>query len=51
MNAEKYRQVLIHHAFPSGKSLIGNGFIFQHDNNPKHTAKAVKSYFREKNRW
>ena len=44
MNAEKYRQFLIHHAIPSGKCLIGNGFIFQHDNNPKDTANAIKSY-------
>ena len=48
MNAEKYRQVLIHHAIPTGKRLIGNGFIFQHDNDPKHTANAVKSYLERK---
>ena len=42
MNAEKCRQVLIHHAILSGKRLIGNGFIFQPDKNPKHTANAVK---------
>ena len=29
------RQVLINHAIPSGKFLIGNGFIFEHDNDPK----------------
>ena len=34
MNAEKYRKVLIHHAIPSGKNLIANGFIFQHDTIP-----------------
>ena len=44
VNAEKYRQVLIHHAIPSGKRLIGNGFIFQHDNDHKHTANTFKSY-------
>ena len=27
-NAEKYRQILIHHPILSGKRLIGNGFIF-----------------------
>lgn len=48
MNVEKYRQVLICHAIPSGKCLIGNDFIFQHDNNPKHTANAVKSYLERK---
>ena len=48
MNAEKCRQFLIHHAIPSGKHLIGNGFIFQHDNDPKHTANPVKSYLERK---
>ena len=44
INAEKYIQVLIHSAIPSGKCLIGNTFIFQCHNDPKHTANAVKSY-------
>ena len=48
INAKKYRQILIHHAIPSGKRLIGNGFVFQQDNNPKHTALKVKSYFEKK---
>ena len=48
MNAEKYRQLLIHHAVPSGKRLIGNGFIFQHDNDPKHTSNVVKAYLQKK---
>lgn len=38
MNAEKYSQILIHHSVPSGKHLIGNNFVFHHDNDPKHTA-------------
>ena len=33
---------------PSGKRLIGNGFIFQQDNDPKHTALRVKSYLEQK---
>ena len=48
MNADEYRQVLIHHAVPSGKFLTGNGFIFQHDNDPRHTANAVTSYLERK---
>ena len=47
MNAERYKQVIIHHAIPSGKRLIRNGFIIQHDD-PKHTANAVKSYLERK---
>ena len=49
MNAEKYRQVLINYAIPSGKYLIGNGFIFQYHNDPKHTANASEIIFGEKN--
>ncbi len=44
----KSTDVLICHAIPSGKCLIGNDFIFQHDNNPKHTANAVESYLERK---
>lgn len=36
-------QILIHHAIPSEKLLIGNA-IFQPDSDPKDTAKAVKEY-------
>ena len=38
MTAQRYKQILIHHAVPSGRRLIGENFIFQHDNDPKHTA-------------
>ena len=41
-------QVLLHYAIPSGKRLTGNGFIYQHDNDPTHTANAVKSYLERK---
>jgi hypothetical protein len=44
LNTEKYRQIFIHHAIPSGKRLIGPKFNLQHDNNPKHTAKVIKNY-------
>ena len=48
LSAEKHRQILIHHAIPSGKRLIGKYFIFQHDNDPKHTAHAMKSLLLER---
>ena len=48
MNAEKYRQILVHHAIPSGKHQISNGFIFQQNNDPKHISLKVKSYLKWK---
>ncbi|KAK6473362.1 extracellular calcium-sensing receptor-like [Huso huso] len=48
LNAEKYRQILIHHAIPSGRHLIGPKFILQHDNDPRHTAKVIKNYLQHK---
>lgn len=38
----KYHHILIHHAIPSEKHMIVNGFIFQHNNVPKHTAMQKK---------
>lgn len=32
MNAEKYNRIFIHNGIMPGKCLIGNFFIFQHDN-------------------
>ena len=48
MNAENHRKILIHHAVPSGRRLVGPIFIFQHDNDPKQTAKKVKIIYKEK---
>ena len=41
---EQYRQILIHHMRPSPRLLNGNDFIFQHDNDPKHSSNLVKNY-------
>ena len=46
--AEKYRQILIHHALPPGRQSVGPNFVFQHDNDRKHTAKKVKDYLQSK---
>ena len=50
LTAPKYKQILIHHAVSVGKSLIGNNFVFQHDNDPKHTARIIKRYLENKKR-
>lgn len=50
LDATKYKQLLIHHAKPSAMQLFGknNNYIFQHDNDPKHTAKIVTNYLSNK---
>ena len=49
MDSEMYRQVLIHQMIPSSRDLFGrNNFIFQHDNDPKHTSGIVKRYIENK---
>jgi transposase len=50
MNKEQYHQILVHHAIPSGKRLGGQGFVFQQDNDPKHTSLMVKNYLQKKER-
>ena len=45
---QQYRQILIHHAVPSGTRLVGRGFILAHDNDPKHKTNAVQAYLNRK---
>jgi hypothetical protein len=50
MDAMAYKQILIHHMVPSAQELFGNDqFIFQQDNDPKHTSISCTSYLRSKN--
>lgn len=44
LNKEGYKKILQNKAVPSGKRLIGSSFIFQQDNDPKHTSKLCKEY-------
>ena len=43
-----YHSIFVRQALPSGKRLIGHGFIMQQDNDLKHTSKKCKDYLQKK---
>ncbi|CAJ0961923.1 unnamed protein product [Ranitomeya imitator] len=44
-----YREILSANLLPSARALkIKRGWVFQHDNDPKHTARATKEWLRKK---
>ena len=48
INADKYKQILIYHGIPSGRRIIGNNYVLQHNNDPKHTATIIKIHLQRK---
>ena len=49
MNGAMYREILGDNLLPSVRLLkMGRGWVFQHDNDPKHTAKATKERLKKK---
>ena len=49
MNEAMYREILGDNLLPSVRALkMGCGWVFQHDNDPKHTAKATKEWLKKK---
>lgn len=44
LTGERYVEILRQHAIPSGMRLIGNNFILQQDNDPKHSSRVAKNY-------
>lgn len=47
MKKEHYKKILEDNVLPSGLRLIGNNFIFMHDNDPKHTSLLCRNYLAE----
>ncbi len=49
MGGAMYREILANNLLPSVRALkMGGGWVFQHDNDPKHTAWATKQWLRKK---
>ncbi|KAK3524681.1 hypothetical protein QTP86_000649, partial [Hemibagrus guttatus] len=49
MNGAMYREIWSKNLLPSARALkIKRGWVFQHDNDPKHTARATKEWLRKK---
>ena len=49
MDGAMYREILASNLLPSVRALkMGCGWVFQHDNDPKHTARATKEWLRKK---
>ena len=44
MRKEHYLEILQEEVLPSRNNLVGEKFIFQHDNDPKNTAKVCKEF-------
>ncbi|KAK3532847.1 hypothetical protein QTP70_000261 [Hemibagrus guttatus] len=49
MNGAMYREILSKNLLPSARALkMKRGWVFQHDNDPKHTARAMQEWLRKK---
>ena len=51
MNRAMHWEILADNLLPSVRALkMGRGWVFQHDNDPKHMAKATKEWLKKKHR-
>ncbi|CAJ0961271.1 unnamed protein product [Ranitomeya imitator] len=49
MNGAMYHEILSANLLPSARALkMKRGWVFQHDNDPKHTTRAMKEWLRKK---
>ena len=48
MDKKVYHNILVRHAVPSGRRLIGDNFVFQEDDDPKQSSNYCRNYLRRK---
>ena len=48
MDKKVYHNILVRHAVPSGRRLTDGNFVFQQDNDPKHSSNYCRNYLRRK---
>lgn len=48
LRKEGYKKILEENVLPSGRRLIGRGFVFQEDNDPKHSSNLCRNFIKEK---
>ena len=51
LNQHGYHSILLQHAIPSGLRLVVPSFIFQQDNDPKHTSRLCEGLFDQGQWW
>ena len=49
LTKERYVDILNGHLLPTAQTLYENNWIFQHDNDPKHTARYTKQWLSDEN--
>lgn len=49
MDRFQYTDILKNTMLPYARNNMDDSFIFQHDNDPKHTARVVKNFFQQEN--
>ncbi|PAV73038.1 hypothetical protein WR25_13457 [Diploscapter pachys] len=45
MDSQMYSDILEQHMLPHAKSIMNRGWVFQHDNDPKHRFTKVQEWF------